>query len=65
MAQPAAAIATAALEPDSPGSFIGTGVIAMPAGSNEAPIYRADAAAVRGLRLAPLPGVAASACEPS
>jgi len=63
MAQPAAAIAAAALEPDSAGSFIGTGVIAMPAGTNEAPIYRADAAAVRGLRLAPLGSAPPSVCE--
>jgi hypothetical protein len=62
--QPAGALAAAALEPDSPGSFIGTGVIAMPPGTNEAPIYRAGAAAARGMRLAPLPGVAGSACEP-
>jgi hypothetical protein len=63
MNQPAAAIAAAALEPDSPGSFIGTGVIAMPAGTNEAPIYRADGAAARGLQLVPLPGVPAAVCE--
>ncbi|HML13624.1 MAG TPA: M14 family zinc carboxypeptidase [Xanthobacteraceae bacterium] len=62
MRQPAAAIAAAALEPDSPGSFIGTGVIAMPAGSNEAPIYRAEAAAARGLRLTPRAGATAP-CE--
>jgi hypothetical protein len=61
--QPAAAIAAAALEPDSPGSFIGTGIVAMPAGTNEAPIYRADAAAARSLRLTPLPGASDSACE--
>jgi hypothetical protein len=64
MRQPAAAIAAAALEPDSPGSFIGTGVIAMPPGTNEAPIYRADAAAARSLRLAPVPGAPAGGCEP-
>ena len=63
MRQPAAAIAAAALEPDSPGSFIGTGIIAMPTGTNEAPIYRADAAAARGLRLSPVPGAPAGACE--
>jgi hypothetical protein len=65
MNQPAAALAAAALEPDSPGSFIGTGIIPMPAGADEAPIYRADQAAARSLRLAPLPGVAAIACEPN
>jgi Zinc carboxypeptidase len=62
MNQPAAALAAAALEPDSPGSFIGTGIIPMPAGTNEAPVYRADEAAAGSLRLAPLPGVAADAC---
>lgn len=62
--QPTAALAAAALEPDSPGSFIGTGIIAMPAGTAEAPIYRADEAAARSLRLVPLPGVSASTCQP-
>jgi hypothetical protein len=64
MRQPAGALAAAALEPNSPGSFIGTGVIAVSSGTNEAPIYRADAAAVRSLRLAPVPGAPAGACEP-
>ena len=64
MNQPAAAIAAAALEPDSPGSFIGTGIVAMLAGTNEAPVYRADAAAAHSLRLAPLAGAPATACEP-
>jgi len=64
MSQPAAAIAAAALEPDSPGSFIGTGIVAMPAGTNEVPIYRADSAAVHSLRLGPLAGAPATACEP-
>jgi Zinc carboxypeptidase len=64
MNQPAAALAAAALEPDSPGSFIGTGIIPMPAGADEAPIYRVDEVAARSLRLAPLPGVPAGACEP-
>ena len=63
MRQPAAALAAAALEPDSPGSFIGTGLIAMPAGTNEAPIYRADVAATRSLRLMPLGQTPARACE--
>jgi Zinc carboxypeptidase len=63
MHQPAAALAAAALEPDSPGSFIGTGLIAMPAGTNEAPVYRADVAATRSLRLMPLGQTPASACE--
>jgi Zinc carboxypeptidase len=63
MNQPAAALAASALEPDSPGSFIGTGVIAMPPGTNEAPIYRVAPAAARPLRLAPVSGARASACD--
>ncbi|HXW24095.1 MAG TPA: M14 family metallopeptidase [Xanthobacteraceae bacterium] len=62
MNQPAAGIVAAALEPDSPGSFIGTGILAMPPGGREAPIYRVDAAAARTLRLLPLPGAPADAC---
>jgi hypothetical protein len=62
MNQPAAGIIAAALEPDAPGSFIGTGILAMPAGASETPVYRADAAAARTLRLAPLPGAPAGAC---
>jgi hypothetical protein len=59
----AAAIAAAALEPDSPGSFIGTGILAVLAGTNEAPIYRAHAAAAHSLRLMPVPGAANGVCE--
>jgi Zinc carboxypeptidase len=40
MAQPAAGIAAAALEPDSPGSYVGVGVIPMAADDTEAPVYR-------------------------
>lgn len=40
MAQPAAGIVASALEPDSPGSFVGLGVISMTAGEREAPVYR-------------------------
>jgi hypothetical protein len=40
MAQPAAGIIAAALEPDSPGSYVGAGVIPMEAGESEAPVYR-------------------------
>lgn len=40
MAQPAAGIAAAALEPDSPGSYVGAGVIPMTDGETEAPVYR-------------------------
>lgn len=40
MNQPAAGIVAAALEPDSPGSYLGAGVIAMETGESEAPVYR-------------------------
>jgi hypothetical protein len=56
MNQPAAGIIAAALEPDSPGSFIGTGILPMPAGTGETPIYRVNAAAAHTLQLAPLSG---------
>ncbi|HEV3184100.1 MAG TPA: M14 family metallopeptidase [Xanthobacteraceae bacterium] len=53
MNQPAAAIIAAALEPDSPGSFIGTGILA--AENREAPVYRVRPGAERNLKLKPLP----------
>ena len=40
MTQATAGIAAAALEPDSPGSYVGVGVIPMAAGETEAPVYR-------------------------
>jgi len=40
MAQPAAGIVAAALEPDSSASYLGAGVVALGAGESEAPIYR-------------------------
>jgi hypothetical protein len=40
MTQPAAGIVAAALEPDSPGSYVGVGVIPMAADETEAPVYR-------------------------
>jgi hypothetical protein len=40
MAQPAAGIAAAALEPDSPGSYVAVGLIPMAADETEAPVYR-------------------------
>lgn len=40
MAQPAAGIAAATLEPDSPGSYVGVGVISMAPEETEAPVYR-------------------------
>lgn len=40
MTQPAAGIVAAALEPDSPGSYVGAGLIPMAANETEAPVYR-------------------------
>ena len=40
MNQPAAGIVAAALEPDSPGSYLGVGIIPMDDGESEAPVYR-------------------------
>jgi hypothetical protein len=40
MAQPAAGIVAGALEPDSPGSYVGVGLIPMTADETEAPVYR-------------------------
>jgi hypothetical protein len=40
MTQPAAGIVAAALEPDSPGSYLAAGVIPMASGEAEAPVYR-------------------------
>lgn len=54
IAQPAAGIVAAALEPDSPGSYVGVGVIPMAADETNAPVYRV----MDGTRLAltPRPG---------
>jgi len=51
MDQPAAGIIAAALEPDSPGSYLGVGVIPMNTDETEAPVYRVMNAA--GLPLKP------------
>jgi hypothetical protein len=40
MTQPAAGIVAAALEPDSPGSYVGAGLIPMADDETEAPVYR-------------------------
>ena len=40
MNQPAAGIVAAALEPDSPGSYLGVGIVPMDDGESEAPVYR-------------------------
>jgi hypothetical protein len=50
MAQPAAGIVAAALEPDSPGSYLGVGVIPMAADETEAPVYRVMDASGLALR---------------
>jgi hypothetical protein len=39
MAQAAAGIVAATLEPDTPGSYVSTGLIPIPQGANEAPVY--------------------------
>ena len=62
MNQSAAAIIAAALEPDSPGSFVGTGVLPLPAEAREPPIYRVNAIAAKALELAPLTPASARAC---
>jgi hypothetical protein len=40
MGQAAAGIVAAALEPDSPGSYLGVGIVPMHDGESEAPVYR-------------------------
>jgi hypothetical protein len=40
MAQPGAGIVASAMEPDSPGSYLATGVVALAAGATEAPVFR-------------------------
>jgi hypothetical protein len=54
MTQPAAGIVAAALEPDSPGSYVGVGVIPMTADETEAPVYRVMS--TTGLSLRPSSG---------
>jgi hypothetical protein len=51
MNQPACGIVAAALEPDSPGSYLGVGVIAMADDEVEAPVYRVMGEAGFGLTL--------------
>jgi hypothetical protein len=63
MDQPAAGIIASALEPDSPGSFLGTGVVGMPADTRESPVYRVDTAAEKSLRLRPLLESMRSVCD--
>jgi Zinc carboxypeptidase len=59
-AQPGGTMAAMALEPDSPGSLIGVGLIPLPADASEAPIYRL--AAPIQARLAPVEPVDAAFC---
>jgi Zinc carboxypeptidase len=62
MNQPAAAIIAAALEPDSPGSFIGTGRVVMPSENHEAPMYRVKPGA-ESLKLKPILPSMQSVCD--
>jgi hypothetical protein len=62
MAQSAAGLVAATLEPDTPGSYVSTGLIPIPQGATEAPVYALPA----GTRVA-LRGVAPqdeAACTP-
>jgi hypothetical protein len=52
MAQPGGTMAAMGLEPDSPGSLVGVGLIPLPAEASEVPIYRVEAAI--GARLLPV-----------
>lgn len=60
MVQSAAGIAASALEPDSPGSYVGVGVIPMTTNETEAPVYRVMDTA--GLSLKPRAGTPESLC---
>jgi hypothetical protein len=62
MSQPAANIIAAALEPDSPGSFIGTGILPTAPETREPAIFRAGAEAASTLKLAPASDASAFAC---
>jgi hypothetical protein len=60
MAQPAATMAAMALEPDSPGSLVGVGLIPLPSEGSEPPIYRVTAP-IR-VRLVPVREADAAIC---
>jgi hypothetical protein len=60
MEQAAAGIVAAALEPDSPGSYLGVGVIPMADDETEAPLYRVLSS--QSLSLKPFDGAPASLC---
>lgn len=61
MAQPASGIVASALEPDSPGSYLGVGVIPMAAGETEAPVYRVMSGTAVSLK--PQPGASEALCS--
>jgi hypothetical protein len=60
MAQAAAGVVAAALEPDTPGSYLGVGIVKLNEGEVEAPIYRLRETA--GLKLAPREPADAAVC---
>jgi len=60
MEQAAAGIVAAALEPDSPGSYLGVGVIPMADDETEAPLYRVMS--TQGLSLTPIDGAPTPLC---
>lgn len=60
MAQSAAGIIAAALEPDSPGSYLGVGLVPMADDETEAPLYRVLSA--QSLSLRPLDGMSPAVC---
>jgi len=60
MEQAAAGIVAAALEPDSPGSYLGVGVIPMADDETEAPLYRVMS--TQGLSLTPIHGTPTPLC---
>lgn len=63
MFQAAFGIAAAALEPDSPGSLAGTGILQIAEDVTEVPIFRLPAGqGMQGLRLTPAPGTSEAVC---
>jgi hypothetical protein len=53
-------MAAMALEPDSPGSLVGVGLIPLPTEASEVPIYRVETAL--GLRLLPVAAADGAIC---
>ena len=60
MGQPGGTLAAMALEPDSPGSLVGVGLIPLPAEASEVPIYRVETAF--GARLLPVEAADGAIC---